>query len=146
MSQENVEIVRGFLPAPDVNIVPLVRDDEMWPALVDASHISFAHADYESVLKGLPDGDKTYVGADGERALWLDWLAPWVSYRVGAEEYVDLGERVLVRSYAFGRSEASTAEVKLTHGDIWTIRDGKLARVEYYTSRAEALKAAGLEE
>jgi ketosteroid isomerase-like protein len=146
MSQENVEIVKGFLPAPDVNIVPLVRDDELWLALVDASHISFAHADYESVLKGLPDGDKTYVGADGERALWLDWLAPWVSYRVGAEEYVDLGERVLVRSYAFGRSEASTAEVKLTHGDIWTIRRGKLARVEYYTTRAEALKAAGLEE
>jgi ketosteroid isomerase-like protein len=145
MSQENVEIVKGFLPAPDVNIVPLVRDDGMWLALVDARS-PFAHADYESVLKGLPDGDKTYVGVDGERALWLDWLAPWASYRVGAEEYIDLGERVLVRSYAFGRSEASTAEVKLTHGDIWTIRNGKLARVEYYTSRAEALKAAGLEE
>ena len=145
MSQENVEIVKGFLPAPDVNIVPLVRDDDMWLALVDARS-PFVHADYESVNKGLPDGDKAYVGVDGERALWLDWLAPWVSYRVGAEEYIDLGERVLVRSYAFGRPEASTAEVKLTHGDIWTIRDGKLARVEYYTSRAEAFKAAGLEE
>ena len=108
MSQENVEIVKGFLPAPDVNIVSLVRDDEMWLPLVDARS-PFVHADYESAIKGLPDGDKTYFGLDGERALWLGWLAPWASYRVGAEEYVDLGERGSARSYAFGRSEASTA-------------------------------------
>jgi len=94
---------------------------------------------------GGPGDEKTYVGQDGNRALWLDWLTPWESYRVGAEQYIDLGERVLPLSFAFGRLEGSTAEVKLTHGDVWTIRDGKLARVVYYTVRAEALKAVGLE-
>ena len=145
MSRENVEIVMGFFPAPDVNIVPLFRDDEMWMELVEAE-APFVHADVESLLMGVPGDEKTYVGQDGNRALWLDWLTPWESYRVGAEQYIDLGERVLALSFAFGRLEGSTAEVKLTHGDVWTIRDGKLARVVYYTVRAEALKAVGLEE
>ena len=29
---------------------------------------------------------------------------------------------------------------------VWTVRDGKVARVEFYTDRAAALEAIGLEE
>ena len=145
MSQENVEIVMGFFTAPEVNIVPLIRDDEMWMELIEAE-APFVHPDYESLLMGVPGDAKTYVGNDGNRALWLDWLTPWESYRVGAERYIDLGERVLALSFAFGRLKGSTAEVKLTHGDVWTIRDGKLARVVYFTDRAAALEAVGLSD
>jgi hypothetical protein len=49
-----VEVVMGFFPAPDVNIVPLVRDDEMWMELVEAE-APVVHADYESLLMGVPD-------------------------------------------------------------------------------------------
>jgi hypothetical protein len=82
MSQENVQIVMGVFLAPDVNIVPLVRDDAMWMELVEAE-APFVHADYESLVMGVPGDAKTYVGPDGNRALWLDWLTPWESYRVG---------------------------------------------------------------
>ena len=34
MSQENVEVVQGFLLGPDVDVAPLFRNDEMWAALV----------------------------------------------------------------------------------------------------------------
>jgi ketosteroid isomerase-like protein len=29
---------------------------------------------------------------------------------------------------------------------VWTFRDGKLARLDYFNDQAEALKAAGLRE
>jgi hypothetical protein len=33
----------------------------------------------------------TYVGLDGFRATWRDWLAPWASYRTEIEELIDVG-------------------------------------------------------
>jgi len=53
--------------------------------------------------------------------------------------------RVLVLTHGLGRPEGSEHEVKTTGATIWTFRDGKIARVENYADRAEALKAAGVE-
>jgi ketosteroid isomerase-like protein len=53
---------------------------------------------------------------------------------------------VLVLVRAFGRLEGSQGEVENTSASVWTVREGKIARVEFYIDRAEALKAAGLEQ
>ena len=34
----------------------------------------------------------------------------------------------------------------MKHYGVWTIRDGKVIRVEWFRQRAEALEAAGLSE
>jgi ketosteroid isomerase-like protein len=78
--------------------------------------------------------------------MWLEWLAPWKTYRVETEEVIDLGDRVLVLVRAFGRLEGSQGEVENTSASLWTVRDRKIARVEFYVDRTEALKAVGLEE
>ena len=36
--------------------------------------------------------------------------------------------------------------VEMSFAQVWTLRDGKQARTEVYSERAEALKAAGLSE
>ena len=58
----------------------------------------------------------------------------------------DCGERILLLQRSSGRMQGSTAEVKLSPGVVWTVRDGKIARFEVYTDRKQALKAVGLEE
>ena len=61
------------------------------------------------------------------------------------EDAIDLGDRVVVLARAFARLEGSQADVENTVAAIWTVRDGSLARIEFYLDRAEALKAVGLE-
>jgi ketosteroid isomerase-like protein len=146
VSAENVELVVGLFPAPDVDLAQLVRDENRWTAWTEAN-APFLHPDFETVWPGLPNG-KTYTGTGpvGSRDIWREWVAPWTTYRVETEDVIDLGERVLLLVHAFGRLEGSQGEVENTSASLWTVRDGKIARVEFYVDRTEALKAAGLEE
>jgi hypothetical protein len=49
-----------------------------------------------------------------------------------------------LRFYATGRG--SGVKVERQEATIFTIRDGKGVRLDYYNSKQQALKAAGLEE
>ncbi len=134
----------GLQPGPGVDLVRLFRDDERWATFTETA-ARFYHSGFETAgtLVGI---EMSSTGMEGFRTFWLDWLAPWATYRTEPEEAVDLGERVLVLSHSFGRLEGSTQEVKEVPAAVWTVRDGKIARVDLYLDRAEALKAVGLTE
>ena len=144
MSQENVELVLGLYPASDVDFVPLYRDDSLW-AEQARDLAPFVQADFACVWHQF-GSERRYAGLDGLRAFMLDWMAPWVAYRVEIEEAIDLGERVLMLNRDRGRRVGSTQEVEGRLAALWTICDGKIARLDAYNTRAEALKAVGLEE
>ena len=144
MSQKNVDLVMALQPGPDVDLVPRVRDDAVSAAWQEAVAPYF-HADFESAHR-LLGAERTYTGLDGLRESWRDWLAPWATYRVEVEEAIDCGDRVLMLVYDFGRREASASEVKSVNAAIWTIRDGKVARAEFYADRARAFRDVGLAE
>jgi ketosteroid isomerase-like protein len=145
MSQENVDFVLRFIqPGPEVDFVPLFRDDDVWAGANERLAPLF-DSDCEIVARGLPGGDRTYVGRDGMRAVWLDWLAPWATYRAEVQEAVDLGDRVLLLYHSFGRLSPGAPEVPAELASVWTVRDGKIAHVEFHaTTHAEARKALGL--
>ena len=146
MSQENVELVRALQPAPGVDVAELFRDDLSWAALSARLASSFA-PDVECVTRGFPGfDDAVSVGLGGLRSLWLEWLAPWRSYRTDVEETIDLGDKVVVLVRDFARRAGGAPEVALTSAAVWTVRDGKVARVEFCADRDTALKAVGLEE
>jgi len=44
-----------------------------------------------------------------------------------------------------GRSRVTGIPLDGSAGEVWTLRDGKLARMDMYGDPADALKAAGLE-
>lgn len=84
-------------------------------------------------------------GLDGLIQTWRDWLEPWEEYWTTVERFIDAGENhVLVLVRDRGRARGSDAEVKLEAASVWTLRDGKIARVEFHTSRQKAYEAAGL--
>jgi ketosteroid isomerase-like protein len=144
MSQENVELVRGLLLGPDVDFAPLFRHDDTWEALI-AGVAALIHPDFEcaSTVLGI---ERKYAGVEGFRAFWLDWLAPWESYRTETEGITDLGDQVLQFVIEFGRLPGATAEVRGDNASVWTFRDGKIIRFHGYADRAEALEAMGLAE
>ena len=144
MSQENVELVQGLMLGPDVDIAPLFRDDDAWEAVL-AGVADLIHPDFKcaSTLLGI---EREYVGVEGFRAFWLDWLAPWESYRTETEEITDLGDEVLQFAIEFGRRPGATAEARGDNASVWTLREGKVIRFHGYSARAEALRAVGLAE
>ena len=144
MSQENVELVRGLFEAPDVDYASLYRDDSRWAGQAGAL-APFVHEEFECVMYALGN-EKRYAGLDGLRAFMLDWMAPWATYRIETEKAIDLGQQVLLLNRDRGLREGSTQEVEGRIAAVFTIRDAKLARIDAYTTRADALEAVGLSE
>jgi ketosteroid isomerase-like protein len=145
VSQENVELVKRHIAVGEGDLVALFRDERRLEGLVRAWAPHF-HEDFETVVRGWPAGKQSYQGFLGQRRFWDDWLAPWVEYRQEVWKAIDLGERVLLLFHEFGRRADITEEIRGETAAIWTIRDGRFARAEFFLSQGEALKAAGLEE
>jgi ketosteroid isomerase-like protein len=141
MSDENVELIRRLIPPPEVDVATLLRDDALFDQM-KAELDPFIDPEVESVALWEPGAaERSYVGIEGFRRLWLDWLEPWAEYHVGVEELVDSGDRVVALIRDRGRRADMDAEVEITAGSLWTIRDGKVSRVEFCT-REDALAAA----
>ncbi len=147
MSQENVEIVRQLQPGPEVNLVELFargEDDAEVETVIAAAAPAFTD-DFVCVFHSL--SDESRPGVRGLRECWLDWLAPWEGYRTEIEELIDAGDRVLALVRDFGRLPGADKEVDFRGCTVWTVREGRIARAEFFTAdRADAFKAAGLEE
>jgi ketosteroid isomerase-like protein len=145
MSQEDVEIVRRLLgPFEQDDLIPLFRDDAI-SASITAASAPFLTPDFECVFVREDVGRAAYSGPDGLRAGFLDWLSPWESYHGVVEDVIDARDgRVLVLTRDHARPKGANAEVYFVGAPVWTVRDGKVARIEFYWNRAEALAAAGL--
>jgi ketosteroid isomerase-like protein len=145
MSQANVELVEELIAAfNEGDVVALFRDEARLARLFTTWAPRF-HEDFETVVRGWPAGEKSYRGLLAQQSFWEDWLAPWVEYRQVVWKTIDLGHRALLLFHDFGRHEDNMEEIRGETAGIWTIRDGRFARAEFFLSQGEALKAAGLE-
>ena len=147
MFAANVEIVRRLLaPFEQGDIALLYRDDAIAASLAEAS-APFFTPDFECVFVRGDVGRAAYSGLDGLRAAWLDRLEPWDRYWAGVEDVIDAGDgRVVVLTHDHARPKGTDAEVDFLGAPVWSVRDGKVARIEFYWNRDEGLKAAGLAE
>jgi ketosteroid isomerase-like protein len=125
MSQENVEIVRRFLIVVDVDEALTYAD----PGIV------------WNPIEELPT-----EGHGAVRASLARWKGEWDDYKVIPEEYVDWGDRVGVTVRLQGRGRGSGVEIDARFYDVYTLRDGKIVRMDQFTERSQALQAAGVAE
>lgn len=87
-----------------------------------------------------------FYGVDGFAAGWRDWLEPWESYEIRAEEFLDAGDRVVAFVHVRGRTRRNGVVVEHAPAAVWTVLDGKVSAIEFYLDRTEAPKAVGLAE
>jgi SnoaL-like domain len=135
------DLIQALLPPPEVDLAQVVRDDELFAATVAAAE-GLLDPGLESAAFWL-GGGRSYRGIEGFRRMWLDWLEPWESYHARVEEMIEEDERVVVLICDRARHPGSDAEVVLRAGSVWTIRQGRVTRVELYASREELFEASG---
>jgi ketosteroid isomerase-like protein len=144
MSQENLEIVKAVHPPSGSDLTRFFAEDSS--ALAEAAPLF--HPEFEFSTPQLGVGFRLGGKGLAELAkLWREWLEPWEVYWAQVEDFIDAGDdRVLVLLRDHGRLRGSAADVEQVGASVWTLRDRKVARIDFYPNREQALEAAGLRE
>jgi ketosteroid isomerase-like protein len=127
----NLDIVRGgyeHYATTGELLVDIVAPDFVWDM---------------SQFEGWPE-EQLYHGVEGARAFLDAWTEAWEDWELEVESLHEVGERVLAVMRQRGRSKTTGVPVEMSFGMLWTLRDGKEARMEMYADPAEAMRVAGL--
>ncbi len=88
----------------------------------------------------LIDAQGSYRGYEGFEAL-VDNILETVDLKMEAEDLAQRGDQVAVAVHQSGPGTSSGVTGVVRTGHLWTLRDGKVVRLEVYKSREEAWEA-----
>ncbi|HEY2600791.1 MAG TPA: nuclear transport factor 2 family protein [Thermoleophilaceae bacterium] len=107
-------------------------------------HLWAEDIDYRAI-EGALDDNGPIIGRDAMRRYVADWVETLDDFDFTPEEIIDAGDGVFVAVIRFsGRVRGSENTVQQHMAVVWTFRDGKMVRGREYSTRDEALRAAGL--
>jgi ketosteroid isomerase-like protein len=132
VSQENVEIVKRLLDAFNA------RDVE---AFAEITTPDFEWTTSMTAVEG-----EIFWGREGIDTYFARMRDVWDQFLALADNYRDLGDRVLWQGHLEARGLGSGVPITAPLDILYDIRDGKISRMHSYLDHAEALRAAGLEE
>ena len=69
------------------------------------------------------------------------WLSEWDHWRCVAEDYLEIGDHVVVLTSYRGRGRGSGVEIRQEGAHVFALRDGKVVRLEIFASRERALQS-----
>ena len=136
MSQENVEIVRGFYAI--VDRPPEGLTDDVLSAFFDPE------VKYVTIRRGIL-AQRRYLGFGGLRRLSIDFFGAWDELAVEPQEVREAGDDLVI---GVVRVKGRMHEIKIE--EIWstlfTLRNARIVRVQAFGSREGAFEAAELSE
>jgi ketosteroid isomerase-like protein len=133
MSEENVEVLRGAIDAFNRG------EPEAWVAVLAP--------EFEYTASGAVVGiGGTYRGAEGFRRFLASFWDVFDQPNAEIRDVIEEGDQVLAAVTFRGRGKQSGITTNWDLWQLWTLRDGKAVRGQTFTSKEEALEAAGLSE
>jgi uncharacterized protein len=126
----NVEIVRGLYQA--------------WSGgdYAGALELIDPEIEIEARHESLHPGN--YRGHRGLYDLLQDFWEQFDERRTEVMECVSVGDKVFASVLHRGRGKRTGMELEMPHWHLWTLRDGKIVGWRTFSTRTEALEAAGL--
>jgi len=101
--------------------------------------------DFEgSVAPELSAEPDTYRGAEGIQRYFASFREAFEQIRFEVEELIDAGDSVVVGMRMTAVGKLTGIEVEQRNAGVWTVREGKVARVQTFVTVAEARAAAGV--
>jgi ketosteroid isomerase-like protein len=114
------------------------NDEEALLALADAE--VEIHPSRDSLSNDIGRGHEEFA------KFWREWPSFWDAYHLEPRDFVHAGDQVVVVLYERARSRPGAPEIEDEFAHVWTVRAGKVTRVEVYSHKAEALRAAGVRD
>ena len=133
MSEENVEVVRRAFAYEIYGVGDRIDAEAIFDPHVVMNPIHTI------------DEEPSY-GPDAIRDDFERWASAFEALRVTVEEVIDAGEQVVVVAHHQGRGRESGVSVDARFYEVYTVRKGKVSRVDEFAEMADALEAAGLSE
>lgn len=132
MSQQNLDVVRRAYGA--WNRGDLDAAFELLDAEVEVSPPPV-----------FPEAGALRGRAEIRRWVEAELLEALVGARAEPEQFFDAGDRVVAFVRYFGRGKESGLDVRgrFVDGHVWTLRAGKVLKLEMYQGTEQALEAAG---
>lgn len=131
MSQENLAIVmRSY---EDYRVTGAFREE-------------FSHPDFVwdmSNYTGWPE-QQTYDGIEGAAAFMAEWIEAWEDWEWEVRALHDIDDKVVAVMHQSGRSKSTGVRAEMDFAQVFTLKDGKLLRMQMYADPDEALEAVGL--
>ena len=134
MSEANVEVVRAFVDAG------LQQDWNRVGELLDP------HVEMHGTIGGLGEGRVASGFPEMLREFQSEDLEAWEERRLEPEEFLHVDDLVVVRLHEYRRGGGSGVELENHTAVVFTVRDGRIVRVQGYMDQDAALKAAGLSQ
>ncbi len=131
MSEANVEVVGAFTAAV------LSEDWKRAGELLDPD------AEGHGTIGGLDEGQVTRGLTEMVNALTED-LEAWEERRLEPQGFRHMDDRVVLLLHEFRRGKGSGIELENDTAIVFTLRDGRIVKIQGYMDQGEALKAAGL--
>jgi ketosteroid isomerase-like protein len=131
MSRENLEIVRQAY--------------ESWSA-TRSLNLDLLDPEVEWNTANTLDGGAVLHGHEGVREWFRQMERVWEDMWWEIERVHDLDDRVLAITRATARGRGSGVAVEMRIATVWTLKGGKVTKVETYMDPDDALEAVGLSE
>jgi ketosteroid isomerase-like protein len=134
MSEENVNVVRAFLDAStrrDVARIAELADPDI------ELHGTVGGVEEGRIYRGLDEVIREYDEVDGE---------VWEERRIEPQEFLDADDTVVVMFHEFRRGKGSGVELELDTAAVFTLLNGRVARMQGFMDPAAARKSARLSE
>jgi ketosteroid isomerase-like protein len=113
--------------------------------------VDYIRGDYEAAMPAFAQDVEVvtslerFHGPSGVVEEARRWEEMWLDYRFEVKDLVAAGDKVVLLYHQVGTSKESGIEVEERAGWVYTLRQGKITRVEMFQDRETALRAAGVE-
>jgi ketosteroid isomerase-like protein len=141
MSEENVDVVRNAIDVYNAFMRGELSSDALAETL-DPQIEWHWHGE-----RTYPDTPQDLGGVPASIEFFEQWRGAWVDVVAEPLELIDApGDRVLGLIRLKGRGRESDVPIVFHYFEVWTLRDGRMRKFEFFRHRAAALDAAGLRE
>ena len=147
MSDENVEIVRnafeviyGSTVGPTATEASMRRDSKRAAELLDPN------VALHGTIGGLWEGRVARGFAEILSSFETEDLEAWEERRLDPQRFLHINDLVVVLMHEYRRGRGSGIEVETDTAVVFTVRKGRVIRIQPYMDQSAALEAAGLSE
>lgn len=129
-ASSNLDVVRAWYEAEkrgDLNAFYTLFAPEIEFDLAEGYSPAGAYVGHKNVIEGMMPA----------------FFGFYTSYSSEPEEFFDAGDTIVVLGHYQGHTKETNRELKAAFAHIWSVRDGKIARIRQYTDTATQMLTLG---